>query len=99
MVAYVGLAPVANAVAERLPRTAVLIGADLVRAAVALFLPFIDAVWQIYLLIFLLQAASAAFTPTFQAMVPDILEDEADYTRRSRFRSRSRAPPTRTRSG
>ena len=81
MVAYVGLAPVASAVSERLPRKAVLIGADLVRASVALFLPFIDAVWQIYLLIFVLQAASAAFTPAFQATIPDILEDEAEYTK------------------
>jgi H+ antiporter protein len=81
MVAYVGLAPVAGAVAERLPRKGVLIGADLVRASVAVFLPFIDAVWQIYLLIFLLQAASATFTPAFQATVPDILEDEAEYTK------------------
>lgn len=81
MVAYVGLAPVANAVAERLPRKAVLIGADLARASVALFLPFIDAVWQIYLLVFVLQAASATFTPAFQAIIPDILEDEAEYTK------------------
>lgn len=81
MIAYVGLAPVANALAERLPRKAVLVGADIVRATVALFLPFIDAVWQVYVLIFLLQAASATFTPTFQAAIPDILEDEADYTK------------------
>jgi predicted MFS family arabinose efflux permease len=81
MIAYVGLAPLANAAAEYLPRKAVLIGADLVRASVALCLPFIDAVWQIYLLIFVLQAASATFTPAFQAVIPDILEDEADYTR------------------
>lgn len=80
MLAYVGLAPVANALAERLPRKAVLIGADLVRAAIVLFLPFIDAIWQIYVLIFLLQAASATFTPAFQAAIPDILEDERDYT-------------------
>lgn len=81
MIAYVGLAPVANAIAERLPRKALLIGMDLVRAAVALALPFIDAVWQVYVLIFVLQSASATFTPAFQATIPDILEDEADYTR------------------
>lgn len=81
MVAYVGLAPVASALAERLPRKSVLIGADLVRAAVALMLPFVDAVWQVYLLIFVLQAASATFTPAFQALIPDILTDESDYTR------------------
>tara|TARA_R110000751_G_scaffold271365_1_gene371153 strand:- start:1892 stop:3229 length:1338 start_codon:yes stop_codon:yes gene_type:complete len=81
MIAYVCLAPLANAVSEKLPRKSVLIGADLVRAAVALFLPFIDAVWQIYVLIFILQAASATFTPAFQAIIPDILKDEKDYTK------------------
>lgn len=81
MVAYVGLAPVAAALAAQLPRKAVLIGADIIRAGVALCLPFIDAVWQIYALIFVLQAASATFTPAFQAVIPDILPDEADYTR------------------
>ncbi|MGI9372549.1 MAG: MFS transporter [Hyphomicrobiales bacterium] len=80
MVAYVGLSPIANAFAERMPRKAVLIWADLVRAGVALLLPFITATWQIYILIFLLQAASATFTPAFQATIPDILEDEEDYT-------------------
>jgi hypothetical protein len=34
----------------------------------------------IYVLIFVLQAASAAFTPTFQATIPDVLPDERDYT-------------------
>ena len=29
----------------------------------------------------MLQSASAAFTPTFQAVIPDIVTDEADYTR------------------
>lgn len=81
MIAYVGLAPVANALAGRWPRKRVLIGADMVRAAVALTLPFIDSVWQIYGLIFVLQAASATFTPAFQATIPDILTDERDYTR------------------
>ncbi|MCP4073178.1 MAG: MFS transporter [Hyphomicrobiales bacterium] len=81
MIAYVSLAPVAHAVCDKAPRKAVLIGADLVRASVALFLPFIDSVWQIYLLIFILQAASATFTPAFQAVIPDILEDERDYTK------------------
>ena len=80
MIAYVGLSPIANAFAERLPRKAVLIWADVVRAGVALFLPFITETWQIYVLIFVLQTASATFTPAFQATIPDILEDEEDYT-------------------
>lgn len=81
MVAYVGVAPIVGAFADKLPRRAFLIAMDLVRAGVAVFLPFVDQVWQIYLLIFLLQCASAGFTPTFQATIPDVLPDERDYTR------------------
>lgn len=81
MIAYVGVAPIASAFAERLPRRAMLVALDLVRAAIALLLPFVTEVWQVYILIFVLQAASAAFTPTFQATIPDVLPDERDYTR------------------
>jgi MFS family permease len=81
MIAYVGVAPIAAAFTERVPRRAMLVALDLIRAAVALLLPFITEVWQIYALIFVLQAASAGFTPTFQATIPDVLPDEKDYTR------------------
>lgn len=80
MLAYVGLAPIAGALAERFPRRPMLVVLDLIRMAVACFLPFVTAIWQIYLLIFILQAASAAFTPTFQATIPDILPQEKEYT-------------------
>lgn len=81
MVAYVGVAPLVAAAVDRLPRKAVLIGADLVRALMALGLPFVTEVWQIYVLIFLLQSASATFTPAFQSTIPSILTDERDYTK------------------
>lgn len=81
MVAYVTLAPLAAALAARLPRRAFLVALDLIRAAVVCALPFVDQVWQIYVLIFLLQAASAGFTPAFQATIPEVLPDGDDYTR------------------
>jgi MFS family permease len=81
MIAYVGIAPLVGDLAGRLPRRAFLVTLDLIRAAVAFALPFVDQVWQIYVLIALLQSASAAFTPTFQATIPDILTKEEDYTR------------------
>jgi MFS family permease len=80
MIAYVTLAPLAAALAERLPRRGFLVALDLIRAAVVLFLPFVTEVWQVYVLIFLLQAASAGFTPAFQATIPDVLPDQKDYT-------------------
>ncbi|MDA1077230.1 MAG: MFS transporter, partial [Proteobacteria bacterium] len=81
MVAYVGIAPIAGAIAHRLPRRPFLIALDLARAGVVVCLPFVTEVWQIYALIFFLNAFSAAFTPTFQATIPDILPDDAQYTR------------------
>lgn len=80
MIAYIMVAPVASAYAQ-------LVGGgladtfDIIRAGTAPFsLPFVTEIWQIYLLIFILQSASAAFTPTFQAVIPDVLPDEKEYT-------------------
>lgn len=81
MMAYVGIAPIAGAFANRWPRRTMLVSLDLIRAAAALCLPFVSDVWQVYILIFVLQSASAAFTPTFQATIPDILPEEDRYTR------------------
>ncbi|MFE6855433.1 MFS transporter, partial [Streptomyces sp. NPDC057674] len=80
MAAYVVLAPLVGALADRVPRRALLVAMDLARAAVVLALPFVSRVWQVYVLILLLQAASAAFTPAFQATIPQVLPDERDYT-------------------
>src|SRR5258708_26012543 len=79
MIAYVGVAPVVGGLANCLPRRAFLISMDITRAAVALALPFVDQGWQVYLLIFILQSASAAFTPTFQATIPHLLSGENRY--------------------
>lgn len=81
MIAYVAVSPVTTALVARLPQKPVLVGADLVRAGVAVSLPFVTEAWQIYVLIFLLQSASATFTPTFQAVIPSVLPIEREYTR------------------
>lgn len=81
MVAYVVIAPLVGGFAHRLPRKGLLIALDLLRVAFVACLPFVTEIWQIYLLIFLLNACSAGFTPTFQATIPDLLPDEAQYTR------------------
>ncbi|WP_028671961.1 MFS transporter [Saccharospirillum impatiens] len=80
MTAYVLIAPLASALAERVPRRMLLVSLDLVRAVTALALPFVSEVWEVYVLIAILQSASAAFTPTFQSTIPDTLADEDDYT-------------------
>ena len=81
MVAYVTLSPLAATLAQRVPRRTFLVGLDVARAGAVACLPLVTEVWQIYVLIFAMQACSAGFTPTFQATIPDVLEDEAEYTK------------------
>ncbi|WP_341730258.1 MFS transporter [Brooklawnia sp.] len=80
MIAYVFVAPLMNAALVRLPRRNVMVGADIVRVVIALCLPFAGQPWQIFFLVFVLQSASATFTPTFQSVIPIVLPDEDDYT-------------------
>lgn len=81
MIVYVALSPVAAALIPRTHRKTALIALDVIRAGVALCLPFVTEIWQVYLLIALLQSASACFTPLFQSLIPEILPEERDYTR------------------
>lgn len=81
MVAYVGVAPFIAALIDRMPRKIVLVGADLIRLVIALLLPFVTEIWQIYVLVLVLQSASATFTPAFQSLIPSVLPEPAAYTR------------------
>jgi len=81
MVTYVLVAPVVAGLTQHLPRRRLLVSLDLIRAATVVAMPLITEVWHVYVLIVVLNAASAGFTPTFQATIPDILPDEPTYTR------------------
>lgn len=81
MVAYVVVAPVVAGFLQRVERRRLLIALDLARAACVLVMPFVTQVWQVFVLILVLNACSAGFTPTFQAAIPDVLPDEERYTR------------------
>ena len=56
IVAFVLISPVFGAYAHLLPRRRVLVVLDLLRAGTVLLLPFVDAVWQVYVLIFVINA-------------------------------------------
>lgn len=63
----------AGVIADRVSRKKILIAADIIRLSLLALFPFITAVWQIYLLIFLINAATAFFTPTFEASIPEVV--------------------------
>jgi len=81
MIAYVVVAPLFGAIAQKLPRRSLLVTLDILRACVVAVLPFVTEVWQIYGLVFVLNVFSAGFTPVFQATIPDIVTDKDEYTK------------------
>lgn len=81
MVAYVFIAPVVGGLAHRLPRKNLLIVLDLCRAGLILCLPLVTEIWQIYLLIVLINACAAGFSPLFQATIPDLFNNDQAYTK------------------
>ncbi len=80
MIAYVGFAPIAATLGERLPVRPLLASLDIVRLLIALALLTTTATWQIYALVAVFYLAAAAFTPAMQAVIPSLLSDDADYT-------------------
>lgn len=78
--------PFAGAVGDRLGSKATLICADVLRAGVVAGFFFCEAVWQIYLLAFLMNVASAVFTPVYKAAIPNLVSLE-QYPRALSFGS------------
>ena len=66
----------AGVIADRFNRKYILIAADVLRFALLALFPFITEVWQIYALIFAINALTAFFTPTFEASIPEIVGSE-----------------------
>ncbi|MEI4485063.1 MFS transporter [Frigidibacter sp. MR17.14] len=81
MVAYVGLAPLAEVALARVWRGPALIGLDLLRLGLLAPLALVDSWPAIAGLSFLFFAATAAFAPLFQALIPEILPERDAYAR------------------
>ncbi len=74
--AFVLLSPLAGVLADRLNRKTIMVTADVARMVVIGLLPFVTQVWQVYALMFTVNAFTAFFTPTFQATLPAVTTDE-----------------------
>ena len=66
----------AGVIADRVNRKWILVSADLLRFGLLSLFPFVTAVWQVYLLIFAINAVTAFFTPTFEASIPEVVGEE-----------------------
>ena len=74
--AFVLLSPLAGVLADRLERKFILVSTHFGRALIIGLMPFVTEVWQIYVLMFVLNALTAFFTPTNQATVPLVIGRE-----------------------
>jgi MFS transporter, NRE family, putaive nickel resistance protein len=78
--AFVLLSPLAGALADRINRKFLMVAADVARVVVLFLLSFVTEVWQVYVLMFLLNSFTAFFTPTFQASIP-LVTGKDEYAR------------------
>ena len=76
VLAFVVFGPLAGVVADRVNRKWLLAGCDFGRVLATLLLPFVTAVWQVYVLMFLVNCLTAFFTPANQATVPLVVGQE-----------------------
>ncbi len=72
--AFIIFSPFAGVLADKLERKKILYVTHFVRMAIICCLPFITSEWQIYVLVFFLNVFNAFFTPTYRAVIPQIIE-------------------------
>ena len=80
ILAFVLLSPIAGVLADRVDRKRLLILTDLARVALLALFPLVTRVWQVYVLIFAINAVTAFFTPVFEASIPELVGERL-YTR------------------
>ena len=75
ILAFLMFSQPAGVLADRFDRKFILVAADLVRFVLLSLFPLVTQVWQVYLLIFAINAVTAFFTPTFEASIPEVVGD------------------------
>ena len=78
VLAYILLSPFSGVVSDRFKRKNILLVTQLTRMLVVGLLLFVSAEWQLYVLVFLLNAAAAFYTPTYRAIIP-LIVDRSEY--------------------
>jgi len=78
--AFVIFSPYAGVLADRIDRKKILYTTHLARMVIVGMLSFVTQVWQIYVLVFLLNVFNGFFTPTYKAVIPQIIKNKDEYT-------------------
>jgi NRE family putative nickel resistance protein-like MFS transporter len=62
----------AGVLADQMNRKSLLIFADLSRFGLMALFPWIQSIWQVYAMIFLINVATAFFTPVYDSTIPEV---------------------------
>ena len=81
MIAYVGLAPLAESLLGGVSRKVALVALDIGRMLLLLPMAFTTDIWQIASVSFVFFALSAGFTPLYQSIIPDVVAEDDVYVR------------------
>lgn len=77
--AFIIFGSFSGVMADRFNRKNIMIGADLIRMIIVFSFPFVSQLWQIYVLIFLLNIFNAFFTPAYKASIPQVIAKKENY--------------------
>ncbi len=72
--AFIIFSPFAGVLADKVSRKKILYITHFIRMGIVCCLPFITQEWQIYVLVFFLNVFNAFFTPTYRAVVPQVVD-------------------------
>ncbi|MGZ8188130.1 MAG: MFS transporter, partial [Methylosarcina sp.] len=72
ILAFLMFSQPAGILADQIHRKTLLIFADLFRFGLMALFPFIQNVWQVYAMIFLINMATAFFTPIYDSTIPEV---------------------------
>ncbi len=75
-VVIVFFSPWAGQIAERCGARALMIGSDVLRAAIVIGFFFAESVWQLYVLALFLNLGAAIFTPVYKAVIPGVVSEK-----------------------
>jgi MFS transporter, NRE family, putaive nickel resistance protein len=77
--AFILFAPYAGVLADKFNRKTILLIADFGRMVVVACVALVNASWQLYILIFILNIFSAFFTPAYKASVPQMIKSKEGF--------------------
>src|ERR1700712_2363249 len=72
--AFIIFSPFAGVLADRVSRKVILVTTHFIRMAIVACLPFVNQEWQVYALVFSLNVFNAFFTPTYRAVIPQVID-------------------------